>query len=60
VIKRIDDLTREHEIGGKILVITSRTNDYHCCLKGFPKMWECGRSPGDAVYQFLITYGHIF
>lgn len=31
------------------IVITKRTDDWHACIDGDSSVWDCGRTPNEAV-----------
>lgn len=38
------------------LVVTKRSDDFHVCLEGDPKTWDCGKTQFEAVGKWLHTH----
>jgi hypothetical protein len=39
------------------LKLTKRYDDWHCCEEGHPKAWDCGKTPIEAIGQWVLTHG---
>jgi len=37
------------------IIVTQRQNDYHACVEGRPKVWESGKSSGEALGKLIIS-----
>lgn len=39
------------------IVITPRTSDYHAHIEGNKTLWECGKTPNEAIGALIRTHG---
>lgn len=40
------------------VTITRRSDDFHACLTGDDRIWDCGKSPAEAVGNLVITHAN--
>lgn len=40
--------------------IRKRSSDYHCRLAGDAKVWDCGKTPDEAIGRWMTTHGADF
>jgi len=42
------------------IVVTKRTDDYHACIRGHPKIWGCGKDYDDAIGDLVRSHKEEF
>lgn len=38
------------------IVVTTRNDDYHACIKGHPEIWGCGENYDMAIGSLIISH----
>ncbi len=44
----------------KTIVVVKNGNYYHAFLEDDPKIWDCGKTPVEAINRLIFTYPEVF